>query len=705
MSRERSAGNEADVFRGPSLIDPIYVIGKIWRAKWFVLFCALAGAGLAAGYSMLTPKLYTATTQVLVDPRDIKVVQNEVTPNGLPSDATLALIESQTAVIDSNEVLIDVVEKADLLNDSYFNGKGFSILGTIKDYLGLTEKVMPSPEGAPLSRIELVTLDNLRRNMSVSREPKSFVLHLSVETPSPQKSAELANLIADTFIDELGRVQSSTARRASDSLSSRLEELRASVSQAERAVEEYKRENRLVGVGGRLVDDDYILRINDQLARSRGDVTALRNKAEQMRNASVDDVVEGSFPEELTSTALNQLRDSYQKLSQQEAILSASLGPRHPRRIANAQALEAARSGIRSEVNRIVAAAETELDRAESTDQDLTAQIDTLKTKQLATSESFVRLRELEREVEASRAVYEAFLLRAREISEQERLNTANVRIISSATPPLLPSSMSRRVVVLAGFLMGFILGFGIATVWALWRPVKTIFAENKAGYARGSDGFSNGHGAARPVYAQQPAEPLPGLRESDTTLPERAGTNDAAWALRGSDTVPAIARPEPSRPELESTVSARAMDEAGSTHPESETVTPIMAGSQVAEKSADEVGIASTSEQRTSRRKWNFPKRAAMEPETESRPAAEQVEPARRKTLSETVTALRSAQGPEAARYSERVRAAARSPEEAEHMQKEIETIRERLLKLRSPAGGKVSGATMPGPRTSNVV
>ena len=40
-------------------------------------------------------------------------------------------------------------------------------------------------------------------------------------------------------------------------------------------------------------------------------------------------------------------------------------------------------------------------------------------------------LRELERDVVASRAVYESFLVRARETGEQERLDTKNIRVIS----------------------------------------------------------------------------------------------------------------------------------------------------------------------------------------------------------------------------------------------------------------------------------
>ncbi|MCK5933012.1 MAG: GumC family protein [Fulvimarina manganoxydans] len=496
-ARKANARGRPEPFGGDSLIDPVFIVQSVWNSKLLIVTCAVLGALIAIAIAMATPKMYTATSQILADPRDIKVVQNEVTPNGLPSEATLALIESQIAVVYSNDVLLKVVREADLLNDDEFNGQGWSLTGAIMDALGLSSPNTPSAEGEPLNRTELLTLQNLRRAMEVSRETKSFVLNLSVKTRSPVKSAKLANLLAETFIDELGRVQSSTARRASEALSGRLEELRQSVVVAERAVEDYKAENRLVGAGGRLVDDDYILRVNDQLARSRGEITALRVKAEQMRAATVDDVVEGSFPEELTSEALNRLRNSYSELRQQQAVLSASLGPRHPQRIANDQALNAAREAIRNEVNRIIAATQTELRRAEQTDKDLTTQFDDLKTKQLATSESFVKLRELEREVEASRAVYEAFLLRARETGEQESLNTANVRIISEATPPLEPSSLSRRTVVVLGFILGLGAGVALAGALALWSAIRVSLRRREEEDAMPASQAATGEAAA----------------------------------------------------------------------------------------------------------------------------------------------------------------------------------------------------------------
>ena len=51
------------------------------------------------------------------------------------------------------------------------------------------------------------------------------------------------------------------------------------------------------------------------------------------------------------------------------------------------------------------------------------------KRQSVQMSQASVRLRELEREVEASRDIYQSFLKRSRETEEQETLNTSSARI------------------------------------------------------------------------------------------------------------------------------------------------------------------------------------------------------------------------------------------------------------------------------------
>ncbi|WAJ28828.1 GumC family protein [Antarcticirhabdus aurantiaca] len=521
--RERAAYGGSDGSGPAGLIDPALLVSAVWRARWLIVLCGLLGAGIAAAYAYSMPKIYASTTQILLDPRDIKVIQNEITPNGLPSEATLALVESQLAVIYSNEILSRAVAAEGLTTDPEYVGGSALGMGAIiasinRAVFGEAQTEAPDPR-----RRELRVIEALRRNLSVTRDPNSFIINLTVKSQVPDRAARLSTTIARLFIDNLGVVQADTARRASESLSSRLSELRSRVVSAERAVETYKAENALIGVGGRLVDDDYIIRMNDQLARARADITALRVRAGSMQNASVEDVVQGTLPEELTSEALTRLRTTYSQLAQESAVLRARLGPRHPQRIASDEALSSARSAIEAELRRIVSAAQTELARAELTEQQLSSQTDELKAKQVTTSGSFVRLRELEREVDASRAVYEAYLLRARETGEQESINTANVRIVSEAVPALDPVSLSRKVVIAAGGIVGGVLAAALAVVVAIGR---IMFAPPASSGPR-SPFAADGRDAAPPEHHPRHAD-APARRDLGFAAPGMAASSAA---------------------------------------------------------------------------------------------------------------------------------------------------------------------------------
>ena len=81
----------------------------------------------------------------------------------------------------------------------------------------------------------------------------------------------------------------------------------------------------------------------------------------------------------------------------------------------------------------------------------------------MTTNAAMVALRELDRDVQASRAVYESFLVRARETGEQERLDTNNIRVISKADLPLRRSWPPSNLLVAFGTLfLGFATGTGI---------------------------------------------------------------------------------------------------------------------------------------------------------------------------------------------------------------------------------------------------
>src|SRR5262249_31590856 len=144
----------------------------------------------------------------------------------------------------------------------------------------------------------------------------------------------------------------------------------------------------------------------------------------------------GAFTESVQSATIMTLRSQYAEINRRQAEQMAALGPRHPAIIEIRAQTQRLRGLIEEEINRIAEAAATDYGRAQASEDSLTRSLEELKRNAVLTNEARVGLRELEREVQASRAVYEAFLVRSRETGEQERLDTKNVRIISKADVP-----------------------------------------------------------------------------------------------------------------------------------------------------------------------------------------------------------------------------------------------------------------------------
>ena len=118
---------------------------------------------------------------------------------------------------------------------------------------------------------------------------------------------------------------------------------------------------------------------------------------------------------------------------------------------------------IGDEVARIAQAAQSDLNRARANQHALEATLESLKREAVTTSQASVKLRELEREAESNRALYEAFLKRAKELGEQEEVNTSNTRLIAPAMPPASRSGPKPPLVFVGLLFAGLVLGAGLA--------------------------------------------------------------------------------------------------------------------------------------------------------------------------------------------------------------------------------------------------
>jgi len=416
-------------------------------------------------YGLLTPALYSSVAEIIVDPQDLQVVTNDVNPSRVSPDGGITQVESQVAVIQSTGVLMRAIAATNLTEDPDFNGQGGLLGRLLGGLLG---------SGSAETDKTAKTLDALRRRLAVKRADKVLVLDVIVTAKSADTAAKLAQAVAEAYLADQAAARAKMATDASDSITARLDEQRKRVQRAENAVEAYKSANNMVMTAGNLVSDQELTELNTQLSAAQSRTATLKAQVDQIRRSGTPDATS----EAMRSSVISSLRTQEATLVDQVSQLGTELGPRHPSMVAAQQQLRDTRALIVRELGRITAAAETDYERALANQQALEAKVAGMKSKSLDTDQASVRLRELQRDLEAVRSVYATYLQRAQETREQINVDSTNARIISNAMPALKKSWPPLGLLLFGAVFGGLGLGTGLALIAEYFSP--TVLSSNQ---------------------------------------------------------------------------------------------------------------------------------------------------------------------------------------------------------------------------------
>ena len=496
---ESAAAGRDNTGLGPSPLaqmDFRQILLLVRRGKKTIFWTTAASLLLMAVFILVVPHRYTATTQILIDPTDLRAVGSELSPTNQMSDVAVLQVESQVRVLTSDSVLRRVIKTEALDRDAEFAGRPSLLRGLI----GAVGLGAAAPADSTLT-----ALTALRRNLVVKRAERTYVVDVSVTSLYPEKAERIANAIAQAYLAEQTDVRSDAARQISQTLSARLNELKDRVREAEERVEAFKARNNILGASGQLVNEQQLSELNNQLGATRARAAQAKARLEEVERLQRIKGDVGAVPEAVQSPTITALRGQYAEIVRREAEQMTSLGARHPAVIEIQAQADRLRRMIEEEVNRTALSARSEYESAHANEDMLARSLEALKHNAVVTNEAMVTLRELERDVQASRAVYEAFLVRARETGEQERLDTKNIRVISRADLPLHRSfPPSNLILAVAALALG--IGAGIA-ITILRPPGDETAARPDVGRSLGGrpDKVAAGSKPARPARPDVP--------------------------------------------------------------------------------------------------------------------------------------------------------------------------------------------------------
>jgi uncharacterized protein involved in exopolysaccharide biosynthesis len=428
------------------------------RRRLLIALLAILGAAAGAAFVSLSIPTYTVTTDVLVDPSNLRVMSNDLFTESQQRDTQLLDAESKLRILTSGNVLARVVADLKLAEDPEFAGDQSSL--SVTQLLGLAK---PPEKGDPA----LGALRALAKRVKAIREERSFVVTVSVWTEEAAKSVRIASALVTAFQAELAKAEADDAARTAAGLSDRLDGLRTSAEAADQAVEAFKREHGLQSSSGELVSTHIADQINAKVVDAQNRVILAESRYNQLTAADADGALNANG---LQSDTMTELRARDALVKSQVESQSAVLAQNHPTLIALKAQLQTIERQITDETARMVQRAKTELDEARASLASLESEAGRMKTTVFVDKQAQAELRQLERDAEAKAAIYQTFLTRERQVSEREQLNTTNVRVISPPLPPQWRSWPPRMVMVMAaglslGLALGGMLAIGLGAI------------------------------------------------------------------------------------------------------------------------------------------------------------------------------------------------------------------------------------------------
>ncbi len=443
-------------------LESIFSDLRRYAVLFVVVFAAVFAVVFVAMYAK-TPT-YTSTASLMINQANQQQIpgQNE---QATPVDT--AAIDSEVELIKSNAVADRVVKQLHLDGDPEFNGSAAAhgTIGQLKAMLHIGGDQNPdaaaggSPLAAQLKEQSLVNA--VLSKLNVQRVGTTNIIKVTFTSTSKTKAALLANTWAQAYIQDKDDSYQAANSQANGWLSSRIDDLRKQVEDADRQVQEYKIAHNLLSADGATLTEQEISDLNKQLASVKVDQAEssarLSTAQSQLNNGSNG----GDVGEALNSPVISGLRAQAAQISSHLAELQGRYGPMHPEVIKAKNQLADINAQIDAEIKRIMSNLDAQNRIQEQRTGSLEGSVNHAQAELVGNSKAMVKLNELVLNAQSARQIYESYLDRFKQTVTQSGAQMSNASIVADGKVATGPSSPQLALSLLFAFAAASVVSGG----------------------------------------------------------------------------------------------------------------------------------------------------------------------------------------------------------------------------------------------------
>jgi polysaccharide biosynthesis transport protein len=422
-------------------------VGLLWRQRRVfvaVLVCVvLVGV---VGIFALRP-VYTASTLVLVDPSS----KDLLSPGGARGDLSdSSRVDSEVLIARSGNVLEGVVDRLALANLVEFERQP-GLLEGLQLRLGLRDEVTPTD-----TERRDAALGILSNSVFVQRLGMTFVLTINAQSPNPQLAADLANAVAQGYIDEQVRRKVATITAGRDAVEARILEAQTATEAAEQALDAFT-SAQVEAIAADTGDSSGAIR--EQLNGITGAIDSQSGLADRLGDAI------GS--ENWSGLASDIGAQTYRDLERQRQAVQSELvrpGNTSGQVLDLRDQLEDIEGDLLAEARGELSAINQAIAAGQATAANLRDQLRANIVNADLPATVLTQIFRLQQEAQIARTQYQELLSRLNDLDTQAYLQVADSSIVGEAGVPAVPSFPNTRLFLLVVLL----LALGLATTAAV---------------------------------------------------------------------------------------------------------------------------------------------------------------------------------------------------------------------------------------------
>jgi capsular exopolysaccharide synthesis family protein len=317
----------------------------------------------------------------------------------------------------------------------------------------------------------------LAGGLSVDQIRETRALKVSFTHTNPQIAAEVANGVAQDFIDRSFKSKTETVTSTSDWLEEKTRELEASVEKAEKELADYTRQHDIFSVEGKeTLTSSKLSRLYEQAMRAEAERIIKQSLYEEVKAGRVDRIVEA-----FADPRIGELQKKLSDLELEAAQMSEKYGPENPNVRKINEQIAAIKRQIGSGRETLESKVKAQYEQAKRDEEAFKLALERAKAETSKENQSLIQYNIYKQNVDTAKALYTDFLQRYHQSKIQVAEQRNNMRIIEPAPVPGGPIGPQRtRSIMIALFLS---LAAGVALAFFLNyldNTVKTVEDVNR---------------------------------------------------------------------------------------------------------------------------------------------------------------------------------------------------------------------------------